>query len=112
HLHVNKDGKKLAEEIAQLALRHKDSGRAVLVFVRKVDDVEKIAKRLPKGSFKQLTGTMRGKERDELVETAIFQRFLPESIRDKGVKPVVGTLYLVCTSAGEVGVNISADDLV
>jgi CRISPR-associated endonuclease/helicase Cas3 len=34
HLHENKDEKKLAEEIADLALKHKESGRAVLVFVR------------------------------------------------------------------------------
>jgi CRISPR-associated endonuclease/helicase Cas3 len=39
-LHVNKDEKKLADEIAELALQHKDSGRAVLLFVRKIDDVE------------------------------------------------------------------------
>src|SRR4029079_9822203 len=58
----------------------------------------------------QLTGTLRGLERDGLVNKPIFQRFLPESNKD--VTPAPGTVYLVCTSAGEVGVNISADHLV
>src|SRR5262249_55500687 len=76
HLHENKDEKKLAEEIADLALNHKESGRAVLVFVRKVDDVEKIVARLSKEkqNVQQLTGTIRGLERDRLVEDAIFRR--------------------------------------
>jgi CRISPR-associated endonuclease/helicase Cas3 len=112
HLHENKEEKKLAEEIADLALKHSESDRAVLVFVRKVEDVDKVVKRLPKDSFEQLTGTLRGKERDALVTKRRFQRFLPESNRDKDVTPADGTVYLVCTSAGEVGVNISADDLV
>ena len=41
HLHESKDEKKLADEIASLALKHKESGRAVLVFVQKVDDVKR-----------------------------------------------------------------------
>lgn len=112
HLHVSKDESKLADEIAALALKHKESDRAVLVFVRKVDDVAKIVKKLPKHSYEQLTGTLRGLERDKLVKKPIFQRFLPESNRDKNITPAEGTVFLVCTSAGEVGVNISAYHLV
>jgi CRISPR-associated endonuclease/helicase Cas3 len=111
-LHENADEKKLADEIAALAREHKGSGAAVLVFVRTVDEVDRIAKGLPKGSTEQLTGTLRGLERDGLVKKPIFQRFLPISNRDKNVTPAEGTVYLVCTSAGEVGVNISADHLV
>jgi CRISPR-associated endonuclease/helicase Cas3 len=60
-----------------------------------------------------LTGTMRGKERDVLVGNPVFQRFLPSSSRPKdAAEPISGTVYLVATSAGEIGVNISADDLV
>ena len=112
-LHENKDEKKLAEEIAALASVHKDSGLAILVFVRRVDDVDKVIKALPRGSkAEQLTGTLRGKERDELVKKPTFQRFLHESNRNPSITPEPGTVYLVCTSAGEVGVNISADHLV
>lgn len=57
--------------------------------------------------MQQLTGTMRGFERDKLVsKDAIFRRFL------SGAKTDGTTVYLVCTSAGEVGVNISADHLI
>lgn len=102
------DPKRLAEQIAERALQFKDSGLAVLVFVRTVEDVLRVRDKLPKGQVETLTGTLRGKERDELVTKPIFQRFLPEPSEDVAQ----GTVYLVCTSAGEVGVNISADHLV
>jgi CRISPR-associated endonuclease/helicase Cas3 len=100
YLHENEDEEKLADKIADLALKHKGSGRAVLVFALKVEDVEKILKKLAKDSTVQLTGTLRGLERDGLVKNPIFQRFLPESNRNKDVTPTPGTVYLVCTSAG------------
>jgi CRISPR-associated endonuclease/helicase Cas3 len=101
----NTDEKNLGGEIADLALKHESSGCAVLVFVRKVEDVGKVVNKLPKGRVQQLTGTLRGLERDRLIEDAIFRRFLTRVESDE-------TVYLVCTSAGEVGVNISADHLV
>ncbi len=110
-LHENKEEGKLANEIADLALekKFKDSGRAVLVFVRRIEDVKGIAKKLKSANqrVQPFTGTMRGFERDKLVkEDAIFRRFLP------GAEADGATVYLVCTSAGEVGVNISADHLI
>lgn len=110
--HEIEDENKLAEKIAGLALKHNDSGLAVLVFVRKVEDVEKVVKKLPKKSTEQLTGTLRGLERDDLVNKPIFQRFLRKSNHKTDKSLVTGTVYLVCTSAGEVGVNISADHMV
>lgn len=91
--------------------------RSVLVFIRSVETAVKVAAELDKGERQgkvaTLTGTMRGKERDELVsKNPVFQRFLPARDRAVNVKPESGTVYLVATSAGEVGVNISADDLV
>lgn len=106
HLHQNQHEKRLADEIAELALKHEGTGRTVLVFVRKVDDADKVARKLPKDRIKQLTGTLRGLERDRLVEHEIFRRFL------RRVEAGNDTAYLVCTSAGEVGVNISADHMV
>src|SRR5262249_20121499 len=60
----------------------------------------------------RLTGTLRGRERDSLAtENGIFARFLPPG--DRRCEATEGvTVYLLCTSAGEVGVNISADHLV
>lgn len=107
---------KLSDKIFKLALEKKDSGRAILIYVRSVEDATKIAAELRKGALKSkvetLTGTMRGKERDELVENPVFQRFLPESSSIDDAEAARGTAFLVATSAGEVGVNISADDLV
>jgi CRISPR-associated endonuclease/helicase Cas3 len=110
------EGEKITEKIPKIALEYKDSGRAILIFVRSVESANKIAVALDKGDLKgkvrTLTGTMRGKERDALVKNSVFQRFLPESSRTDDVRPADGTVILVATSAGEVGVNISADDLV
>jgi CRISPR-associated endonuclease/helicase Cas3 len=108
-LHKNADPKRLADEIADLALRFKDTKRAVLVFVRKVDDVEKVVDKLRKAKQKvqQLAGTLRGLERDKLAkEDSVFLRFLPKAEQENE------TVFLVCTSAGEVGVDITADHLV
>lgn len=107
HLVGSADAKKLADQMAELALKRFDqSARAVLIFARKVEDAEKIARKLPQERTRQLTGTLRGLERDQLVEHPVFKRFLPRA------EPSEQTVYLVCTSAGEVGVNISADHLV
>jgi CRISPR-associated endonuclease/helicase Cas3 len=99
----------LADRLADLALKHQDSGQAILIYARKVEDVEKIVKRLPKSATCQITGTMRGLERDGLVKRREFRRFLP---RHDEANESQQTVYLVCTSAGEVGINISADHLV
>lgn len=116
HLHlvaVVDEKKELAEKIATLALeeRFKNSGRTIVIFVQAVNDVQKIMDRLAKAkqAREQLTGTMRGLERDRLRENPVFARFLPGADKAQGETP---TAYLVCTSAGEVGVNISADHLI
>ena len=114
-LHALDDEKQTSESVAALALEHLDSEASILVFVRKVEDVEKVVVLLRKKTpnVEQLTGTLRGFERDQLATSnPVFARFLPESNRSKGVVPTKGTVYLVCTSAGEVGVNISADHMV
>lgn len=111
------DKEKLDEKLVELALTKAADDRAILVFTRSVETAMKVAtavdKNDHKGKVATLTGTMRGKERDELVSTnPVFQRFLPEKDRAENIEPATGTVYLVATSAGEVGVNISADDLI
>lgn len=102
------DDPQAADRIVELAKAHEGSGLAILIFARTVDAVGKIQKKLPAKQTLPLTGTMRGYERDGLVRHPIFVRFLPGS----KLPAQEGTVYLVCTSAGEVGVNISADHLV
>src|SRR5665213_595282 len=123
-LHPLTDEKQLADEIVKRALKYKDSKQAVLIFVRKVEDADKIVKKLPKGCTQQLTGTLRGLERNRMADPRnkygcpIFARFLkpPKPDADANeqwkIKPQPGTVYLVCTSAGEVGVNLTANHLV
>lgn len=105
-----KDQNKLAEQIVEKVLTFKRSGLAVLVFVRTLNEVLKVSAALvnAKVPVQTLTGIMRGKERDNLVKDKTFARFLPMP----PVDAATGTVYLVCTSAGEVGVNISSDHLV
>ncbi len=110
HAHGDKD---LVENVVTQVLTYTRSGRAVLVFLRTVEGVTGAVARLRRAGAKvqQLTGTMRGFERDRLVaEDAVFRRFLPQAGPNAEDEPE--TVYLVCTSAGEVGVNLSADHLV
>lgn len=119
----------LVEQIADLAAKHQGNEAAVLIFVRRVEDVSKVIeglkkKGVPDDHIEALTGTMRGYERDRLVDprrhdaSCVFARFLlpPKSDAPEGerwqIEPMPGTVYLVCTSAGEVGVNLSADHMV
>lgn len=114
-LHSLANEKDIPDKLAELALAHRDSGRAILIFVRTVEAANKVASAIRKQSLPTcvLTGTMRGKERDDLVRDPVFRRFLPPTNNTAtSTAPTAGTVYLVATSAGEVGVNISADDLI
>lgn len=121
----------VATEIGKTARAHKDSGKAILVFVRTIDDVQTVRSILtkknegvPESQVQTLTGTLRGYERDRMANPRredgcpVFARFLPKPKDDAPesekwkVTPQPGTVYLVCTSAGEVGVDISADHMV
>lgn len=111
-LHDVPDKKELAETAARLALQREG---AVLVFLSTVENVERCAKSLEKavgkGKVQVLTGTMRGAERDALTTNdAVFARFQP--LKSRKTVAQTGTVFLVCTSAGEVGIDLSADHLV
>lgn len=109
-LHPIDDRKELPERIAQKAAELEGK---VVVFLSSVDHAEKCAqalRRTMKDRVVVLTGTMRGAERDGLVKNPVFARFLPRP--GDGVKLQEGTVFLVATSAGEVGIDLSADHLV
>ena len=100
---------KPADRICELAADHRTG--SVAVFVRRVEDAGKIAKKLSADGAERvalLTGTLRGKERAELAAGAVWRRFLPDRDRDADTPSV----YLVMTSAGEVGVDLDADHAV
>jgi CRISPR-associated endonuclease/helicase Cas3 len=99
---------------------------AILIFVRTVEGVDDVrkglrAKKIPEASISSLTGTMRGLERNRQADPRqdnadpVFARFLkkPKSTDNPWkTTPRSGTVYLICTAAGEVGVDISADHLI
>lgn len=99
-------------------------GTRIVIFVRTPKLVADVRKALEKKNrdyairIARLTGTMRGLERDELVNTNIpltdddherrvMQRFLtPDN------DPSHGACFLISTSAGEVGFDLNADHMV
>jgi CRISPR-associated endonuclease/helicase Cas3 len=113
HLHPCDDKELVSAVVARVA-SFEHSGRAILVFLRTVDAVNRVLTLLPRGLRERalpLTGTMRGLERDRMVDDhSVFARFLPPT--NRRCSAIDGTAVLVCTSAGEVGVNLSADHLV
>ena len=114
---------KLNAEMVDKAINLAEDCSRVVVFVRSPEDAQRIAEIIRKDkSFRNavavLTGTMRGLERDELVDMKnppgetdyarrVMQRFLlPEN------KPGDGPAILMSTSAGEVGFDLNADHMV
>ncbi len=125
---------RLAAEAIAIEKDNSRSGKRIVVFVRKPSDATEVAKAIrehvdesvdrsgpkPKkvkenpyaGAVEVLTGTMRGLERDELVEKEVFKkRWLDGDLHpdDEGNQAPV---FLVCTSAGEVGFDLNADHMV
>lgn len=104
----------LTESIVELALAHKDQACKVLIFVNSPEEAQKavslLKKKLKEGSHARvdlLTGTIRGHERNLMVvERPVYRAFLSaESSPEQ-------TIYLVSTSAGEVGIDLDADHMV
>ncbi|MFZ1935985.1 MAG: type I-U CRISPR-associated helicase/endonuclease Cas3 [Thermoguttaceae bacterium] len=123
----------LARKAITLAEDRSLRGKRIVVFVRKPANAKAVAnairehvvesvdesgskpkktKKTPYGSSVEvLTGTMRGLERDELVEKPVLKRFLDgdeNPDREENKEPV----FLISTSAGEVGFDLNADHLV
>ena len=115
---------KLAEAAIKLATDESVVGKRIVVFVRKPEDAKAITEAIRKheatkakpgfnfDSVETLTGTMRGLERDELVEKPVFtDRWLNGDLQPDGSanqQPVL----LISTSAGEVGFDLNADHMV
>ncbi len=122
------DKSKVADAIAEKALECGAGNARVLVYVRSPETAQSVRERIIKG-MKQgakdadaamtdenpekrvglLTGTIRGHERDQLAASALFGVF---QSRADGRAESGKALFLVSTSAGEVGVDWDADHLV
>lgn len=115
---------RLAKEAVNQAQNTSLRGKRIAVFVRRPDDATKIADAIRKhGSTKSkpgpfvesvevLTGTMRGLERDELVEKDVFtERWLNGDLKPDDAANQL-PVFLISTSAGEVGFDLNADHMV
>lgn len=124
----------LADAAIELANDESAVGKRIVVFVRKPDDARTIAKLIreseiktevttgkkPKtiksypyaGSVEVLTGTMRGLERDELVEKEVFKNRWFNGKLDPSSEANKPPVFLIATSAGEVGFDLNADHMV
>jgi CRISPR-associated endonuclease/helicase Cas3 len=120
----DKLNEKLADAAIALANRGDLVGKRIVVFVRGPDDARAIAESIRKReatktkpgiygeSVEILTGTMRGLERDELVQKTVFtDRWLNGSIDPSDASNKV-PVFLISTSAGEVGFDLNADHMV
>ena len=138
HLHeVEKKGKPLQQKMVDLALVHNKNKSRIVIFVRSPEDATKIQTLLVKQLKNQaeavwkeenhttrlskqtkeelhlqcalqvsiLTGEIRGYERDNLLEK-------PGMLPFTGNQDVYQTVYLIATSAGEVGMDLHADHMV
>lgn len=101
--------------LVELAVTHETEGTTaprVIVFVRSPEDAwkvyDKLSKTLGTDRVALLTGTIRGYERDGLLDRPVMKALLGEGVEDRPQR----TMYLVSTSAGEVGADFDADHLV
>lgn len=102
----------LPDELARLAARHEESASKILIYVREPKRAQLVKDRLRalkgkdcEASVALLSGTMRGYERDQFVCSDVMRPFL------EGRKPH-RSVYLISTSAGEVGIDLDADHIV
>ena len=98
--------------MCEAALAHRAG--AIAVFARRVADARAIGARLARAHGAKrvavLTGTLRGHERARLTTGAVWRRFSPR--RNPALTRELSSVYLVMTSAGEVGVDLDADHAV
>lgn len=112
--------------MADRAWQRSAGGRRVIVFCdsRKIaqqihDDLKEKLKKNFRGAFGKpdaefadaielVVGARRVHERDRLANSKVFKRFSPKTQEEEANADVMPA-FLVCTSAGEVGVDIDAD---
>lgn len=108
------DEKEIVNKIAELANRYESLPSKVLIYVRFPETSRRVVDILKKqhGAASEqhialLTGTIRGHERNMLVrENPVYLAFVDHK------KRVERSMYLVSTSAGEIGVDFDADHII
>ncbi len=102
----------LIKKIVERAKDYQSCRSKILIYAHSPEQAKGIVNELKKSlgrdsSVALLTGTIRGYERDKLVESnPVFLAFMSPECQ------VEETFYLVCTSAGEVGVDLYAHHII
>jgi CRISPR-associated endonuclease/helicase Cas3 len=113
-LHENSGATDIVPRMVALAKFYETAPSKVLIYVRSPEEAQRIAAQLKKELSEHadervalLTGTIRGHERDRLVnENPVYRALLNHKLA------VSQTVFLVSTSAGEVGIDLDADHMV
>jgi len=113
HIHKVERGK-LVENIVDRTKDYQSHRSKILIYVHSPEQAKEIVSKLKRALGQNggdrvalLTGTIRGYERDQLLQSNhVFQAFMDAQSH------IEETLYLVCTSAGEVGVDLYAHHLI
>ncbi len=109
HLHLLPPVEKPRDEIRKLALQ---PDRRTIVFVRSPEEARNIAAAIKKehkgASVALITGMQRGYERDQILKRPEVRPFLSKLRPAADASPC----WIVATSAGEVGIDLSADRLI
>ncbi len=115
HLRLHEADKSDAiNKLVEIGKQHGERPSKVLIYVRSPEDAQQVAKKLNmalgRGADDRialLTGTIRSHERDLLVkDNPVYRALLDHE------SPVNRTVYLVSTSAGEVGIDLDADHMI
>jgi CRISPR-associated endonuclease/helicase Cas3 len=109
---ANEEG--LVAKLIECSREHEEARVRVLIYVRSPEQAHKVASALIRSLGKGcgdrvalLTGTIRGHERDQLVATnPVYRAMLDHDFHFQD------TMYLISTSAGEVGIDLDADHMV
>ena len=107
----------LCKKIVSLANKYAGSGQRIAIYIRSpkvaetIHDALRKTDNIEKKNVGLLTGTIRGYERDQLEKSPVFKAFYKHDNLSCS-SDSASTYYLVMTSAGEVGVNLSADHMV
>ena len=108
HVSVHDDPKKAIQKLAA------EPDRRTIIFVRSPEEARKLALAIEgrhKGTHVPLlTGVQRGWERDRLLDDDVVKRYLSKEppTSDANANPC----WMVATSAGEVGIDLSSDRLI
>ena len=112
-LHGCDNKQRAIQEVVDLAYCHNASQARVLIYVRTPRDAQNVESKLRKKLKDDqrtalLTGTVRGYERDNLAKANPAYRWFLHQENGSPAEAV----YLISTSAGEVGIDIDADHMV